>query len=43
MKCQHCPKEIREDRAFERKVKGTIFITNPDYDRHMKIHIKKTK
>ena len=42
MKCPYCPKEIKEDRTVLNRI-GKNTYSNPDYDKHMKIHIKKTK
>ncbi len=43
MKCPYCPKEIREDRTFLRMIGKKQYESNPDFDKHIRIHIKKTK
>ncbi len=43
MKCPHCPKEISEEKAFVKTIGKRQYISNPDYDGHVKIHTKKTR
>jgi hypothetical protein len=45
MKCPFCPKEIKEEKNFLKFLgssKKELF-SSPDFDKHIKIHIKKTK
>jgi len=43
MKCPYCPKEIKEDNIEKIKIGKSEYIRNRDYDKHVKIHINKTK
>jgi len=45
MKCPHCPKEISEEKegpSSNPKYASKGITTNPDYDKHIKLHIKQT-
>jgi len=40
MRCPYCPKEIKEDKSYMRRIGKKEYVSNPDYDKHIKKHIK---
>ncbi len=40
MKCPLCPKEIAEDKEYLRRIGKRKCVSNPDYDKHIKMHHK---